>query len=416
MGHHSAGRTGVGQRPAGLEPASLSGPDATLGPHLKFMIRYNDVDLDNYQPLMTLQPAMSKEVTVEDAKKFAQRCKALEAQLRQTITKKEHHEIVLEFEDKMTDMEKTIAGQEKKIGDQEKELERTKTELQRSIALNKQIADVSGRVASLADSNSSQAKALDSLVVKVTQGAVPLAVHQQSLSKINDLEERIGGMVSRSDYAALRLRYDEAERRISSMIPAPEHEALKERVFELENTISTMVPKEEFESSEATAKELRATLAEHVPQSVYDDLVSKVVQLAEEVTGGQAFVEEEPIPQESEPAEPEQPSPEVGPSEEPSIPSSPAPIPSVEAPPVEAATGEVEAHEEATPEITEVGSKLAELKTEVIVEKPAEALPAGQGPAQAPPVEEVDGEKLVVLTSVAESESKEESDQSVQAG
>ncbi|MCS4539920.1 MAG: hypothetical protein HYU03_04430, partial [Thaumarchaeota archaeon] len=43
---------------------------------------------------------------------------------------------------------------------------------------------------------------------------------------------------------------------------------------------------EQLSSAEATARELEARLSQHVPQNVYDELVSKIVSLAEDVTGG----------------------------------------------------------------------------------------------------------------------------------
>jgi hypothetical protein len=61
-----------------------------------------------------------------------------------------------------------------------------------------------------------------------------------------------------------------------------------------------MVPREQFASSEARVSELEARLAEHVPQSIYDELVSRVVSLAEAVTGGAVQPEEtraEPQPE-----------------------------------------------------------------------------------------------------------------------
>jgi hypothetical protein len=378
------------------------------------MIWYSDIDLGDYQPLTLLRQVMSKaEGTGDDAKKLAQRCKALEAQLRQTITKKEHHEIVLEFEDKMTAMEKTISNQGKKLTEQEKEIAQTKTELQRSIALNKQIGEVGGQVAVLSRTNDAQGKALDSLVAKLAQGTVPTSVHHQSLSKINDLEERIGDMVSRSEYAALQRRYDEASRQVSSMVPASEYEALKERIQELEDAASTMVPREQLDSSEAAVKDLQARLAEHVPQSTYDDLVSKVVQLAEEVTGGQPFAEEaEPTPQQSEPTEPEHPSPaEVGPGGQQDIPAGPAPIQAeveVVAATVEGPVEVTEEQSDSPPEIREIGTKLAEIKTEEIVEaEPAEVAPAEESPEQAPPSNETEDEEDSLLVPAVASESVE---------
>jgi hypothetical protein len=339
---------------------------------------------------------MSKtEDAVDDAKKLVQRNKALEAQLRQTITKKEHHEIVLEFEDKTTRMEKTIASQDRKIAEQEKELMRTKAELQRTAALGKQFAEVAEQVAALNKGIVVQGRTVDAFVTKISQGTVPVVVHQQSISKINDLEERIGGMVSMSEYSSLQGLYEEATNRVSGMVPSSEYEALKGRVQELESTISSMVPREQFESSESKVKELEGQLSEHVPQSTYDELVSKVVQLASEVTGGQPFAEEKAASQAA-PTEPDQPSPaEQGPGGQPAVPANPTPI-QAEAE-VEAAPTEPLAERDDSQEIREIGSQLAEITTDAITEvKPTDSPPVQEIPVEESPVEEPSVEKSEV--------------------
>lgn len=352
---------------------------------------------------------MSKtEDAADDVKKLAQRCKALEAQLRQTITKKEHHEIVLEFEDKTTRMEKTIASQDRKIAEQEKEISRTKAELQRTTALGKQFTEVAERVAFLNKGVDAQGRTVESLVAKISQGTVPAVVHQQSISRINDLEEQISGMVSRSEYASLQTKYEEATKRVSNMVPSSEYEVLKEKNQELESTISSTVPREQFESSEAKAKELEARLAEHVPQSTYDELVSKVVQLAAEVTGGQPFAEEQAA--QAEPAEPEQPSPaEQGPGGQPAVPANPTPI-QLEAK-AETAPAEPSAGSDESPEIREIGSQLAEIEADAITEaKPVDIAPVEEIPAQAPPAEEPEVEAKPELAPSITSSSAETGD------
>jgi uncharacterized coiled-coil DUF342 family protein len=251
-----------------------------------------------------------------DARKLALRCKTLELQLRQSVSKKEHHEVTSKLE--------------RQIDDLEKELRRAKEENQKTLALNKQISGVETLISSLIKAANAQAKALDSieedgtargkalnaqgkaldaLAGKMTQGTVPSQIYLQSLAKIRELEEdkrgmvrrfeynslenrceelsrRLGTMVPSSDYAALKERLDEASAQIGNMVPASNHAALRQRLEELEGVISTMVPREQLVASETRVSELEARLAEHVPQTVYYDLVSKVVALAEAVTGG----------------------------------------------------------------------------------------------------------------------------------
>ena len=342
----------------------------------------------------------------DDAKKLAQRCKALEAQLRQTITKKEHHEIVLEFEDKITGMEKTVSGQDRKLADQEKELARARAELQRNAGLGKQVADVGAQLASLAKTVEAQGRTADSLLFKVSQGTVPAAVHQQSLSKAKELEEQVGGMVGRAEYAALQRRFDEATARLGDMVPSSDYEAVKGRVQELEAAISSMVPREQLESSESTVRELKTALEEHVPQSAYDELVSKVVQLAEEVTGGGPSAEEEPV-EHAEPTGPAEPSPaEPAPIVRPVVPAAPL-LQEAQAQAAAPAPPPSPGEQADVPEIREVGSKLAELKTEAFAEEsPAAATPAKTDQAQEPPAEKSELTPIAA-TSAPDSDSQD---------
>ncbi len=356
---------------------------------------------------------MSKvENPVDDAKKLAQRCKALEAQLRQTITKKEHHEIVLEFEDRITGMEKTISSQDRKIADQEKELARDRAELQRDAGLGKQIADLGAQAAAIGKVAEAQGRTIDSLLFKVSQGTVPAAVHQQSLSKVRELEEQVDGMVSRSEYASLQRRYEEATRQLNGMVPSSDHEALKARVQEFERTVSTMVPRDQLESSEETVRDLKAKLAERVPQSTYDELVSKVVQLAEEVTGGEPPLEEQEITEQTPaPTETEQPPPtEPRPTARPEIPVVPAPLQAAKAEAASASPAPVPAVPQAElPEIREVGTHLAELKTDVLETKPEINTTAKPIPAQKPTPEKARSELTFTVTSVPSESSSQDS-------
>jgi hypothetical protein len=262
---------------------------------------------------------MSKvETQVDDPKKLALRCKTLELQLRQSVSKKEHHEITSKLE--------------KQIDSLERDLDRARTDNQKTIAINKQIAGVEGLIESLIKTANAQGKALDfieeeastrgkvqtaqgKVLDKLATGTVPSSVYLQALNKVRDLEEDKRGMVRRFDYNSLETRFQELSRQLSTMVPASEYASLKERfdeatkqmadmvpssdyaalklkVEELEGAIYTMVPREQFVSSEMRVKELEARLAEHVPQSVYDELVSRVVSLAEAVTGGAVQPEE----------------------------------------------------------------------------------------------------------------------------
>ncbi|MDG6898175.1 MAG: hypothetical protein JRN24_00410 [Nitrososphaerota archaeon] len=299
-------------------------------------------------------------------KKLALRYKTLEAQLRQSISKKEHHEVVFKLE--------------KEVEGLEKELDRAKAEQQKNSAMNKQFSSLEEQLATQSRASSTQARMMESVAAKIAQGFVASSVHLQALSRNRELEEQIRGMVSKDEYSSLQRRYEEVSRQIGSMVqateyyttkqklddvtrqlgttvPASQYTSLKAENEELENAVSSMVPRDQLITAEAKVQELEAKLAEHVPQAIYDELVSKVVALAEEVTGGSHAAEAESAPQADE--QPTQapeafaPEPSPGPMDEsPSEPFEPMTI-----------SDEMvaQASQEPAPEITEVQTQLAEL-------------------------------------------------------
>jgi hypothetical protein len=296
-----------------------------------------------------------------DAKKLALRCKTLEVQLRQSISKKDHHDVTSKLEHQIDILER--------------DLDRARSENQKTVAVTKQIAEVEDLISSLMKAGNAQAKMLDSvdeettasgkalnaqgklidtIAAKIAQGTVPSQVHLHSLSKIRELEEEKRGMVRRfeynsldqrfqeltkqlgtmvpaSEFAALKEKFDDATRQIATMIPAADYSAVQQRVGELEGAISSMVSREQLASSDARVAELESRLAEHVPQSVYDELVSKVVSLAEAVTGGDLKPEETNGEPQEEAAEPEAPEPVLTAPEQVLTAPEPAPV-AIEAP------------------------------------------------------------------------------------
>jgi len=378
-----------------------------------------------------------------DAKKLALRCKTLEVQLRQSVSKKDHHEITSKLEHQIDILER--------------DLDRARSENQKTVAVTKQIAEVEDLISSLMKAGNAQAKMLDSvdeettasgkalnaqgklidtIAAKIAQGTVPSQVHLHSLSKIRELEEEKRGMVRRfeynsldqrfqeltkqlgtmvpaSEFAALKEKFDDATRQVASMIPASDYSALQQRVGELEGAISSMASREQLTSSEARVAELEARLAEHVPQSVYDELVSKVVSLAEAVTGGDLKPEETSAEAPQEAAEPEA-------AEEVVTAPEPAPV-AIEAPvavavaveePVAIEVQPVAAVEEPNPqvevpvppgpatpegpapEIREIQSQLAEITSQAVEAKGDDVVP----PAV---VQSVEPEAPVVSTTEA---------------
>jgi len=388
------------------------------------MSLFNHVDFADYEiGVSTTVLEMSKvESRTDDAKQLALRCKTLELQLRQSVSKKDHHEVTTKLE--------------RQIDVLERDLDRTRAEHQKTIALNKQISGVEGLIESLTKVANAQSKTLDSIeeeastrgkalgaqskvldgiASKLAQGTVPSHVHLQALSKIRDLEEdkrnmvrkfeynslesryaeltrQMAAMVPAADYSSLKDKFDEASKQVANMVPAADYSSLKQRVEELEGTVSGMVPREQLTSTEARVAELEGRLSEHVPQTVYDELVSRVVSLAEAITGGAVQPDDTRSDSQQEAAEPaaEQEAPSqpaietVAPS--PAAPEAPEaspnpdvaepiPSPQVDAPLAAPAAPEAPAP---VPEIREIQSELAEIASQSMEAKGADVITAAQ--------------------------------------
>lgn len=332
-----------------------------------------------------------------EVKKLTFRNRTLEAQLRQSVPKKEHHEITSKLEAEIDNLER--------------ELDRTKADLQKTVALNKQLAALEEQLSDQNKSTSTQGKVIESLLTKLSQGTVPSSIHLQSLSKIRELEEerrtmvnrteldsmerrceelsrQLSAMVPASEYSSLKQRFEELTSQISAMVPASDYSTLRARVEELQNVISSMVTAEQLNASEARVRELEARLVEHVPQAAYDELVSKVVSLAEEVTGGGAVAEgaesiSQPEPRDvaaSVQVEPTAVETAVAPVERLTVPEAQVAVTQSEAsadhvaPPLDTSVAEIR---EIQSQLAEMNSQTAEAKPDTVVDKvsPAVATP-----------------------------------------
>jgi len=248
------------------------------------------------------------EVSIAEYRRLAMRYKTMEAQLRQTVPKREHHEAV-------TKLERQVDGLEK-------ELDRAKADLQKYNSFGKQIGGISDSMMSQGKATAALNRAIETLAFRMSQGSVPASVHAQALARVRDLEEQNKGLISKAEYDSLNKRSEDLRRQIDTMVPGgefamlkqrgeeltkqmavmvpgSEYSALKQRYEDLENAMASLVPRAQLESSESRVKELEARLAEQVPQAVYDELVGKVVALAEEVTGGSRSAEEQAAQTES---------------------------------------------------------------------------------------------------------------------
>ena len=324
------------------------------------------------------------EVSLSDYRKLALRYKTLEAQLRQTIPRKEHHEAV-------TKLERQVDGLEK-------ELDRAKADLQKYNSFGKQIGGISDSIVTQGKATAALNRAIESLSFRMSQGSVPASVHAQALARVRDLEEQNKGLISRAEYDSLnkrcedlrrqtetmvsggeyvmlKQRTEELAKQVSVMVPGSEYSALKQRYEELENAMASLVPRAQLESSESRVKELEARIAEQVPQSVYDELVGKVVALAEEVTGGSRSAEEQAAQNESVEETQSGVTEPFSDIQEPTGPDFSEPTPQFESTEFES-TGD-----QTSPEISEVQAQLAEISS---TQNEADAFAEPEAQEQAP--------------------------------
>lgn len=215
----------------------------------------------------------------------------MEAQLQQSVPKKTHQEVV-------ANMQTTIDN----LG---AEVTKLKTEIQNSSSLRETISGLSTQIVSQNETISSltntlaalnhvidsQKASIAELSIKLSQTTVPSALYDQTVSKIGELQERVHGMVEKTDYTSLQRKCDELSESIKSMVPRDEYSNLqtllansvpKENFEALRAILSQYVPREQLAASEARVNELEAKMQNYVPRSDYEELTAKIRLLTRE--------------------------------------------------------------------------------------------------------------------------------------
>lgn len=194
----------------------------------------------------------SEEITSE-VRRLVLTCRSMEAQLQQSLPKKTHQEVVAK-------MQATIDGLEA-------ELERTKADLQNTTHLEEKIKGLSEQIASQTESITGQWQSTEA-------------------KRIAELEEKISGMVGKSELLALQNKYDQLQ---MSTAPKEDYTALQNQfsnfvpreIFEeMQRSFSqTTVPREKLVETEARVQELEAKIADSIPRSDHEHLVAQLVSL-----------------------------------------------------------------------------------------------------------------------------------------
>ncbi|HVP23230.1 MAG TPA: hypothetical protein VMS77_04900 [Conexivisphaerales archaeon] len=201
------------------------------------------------------------EITSE-VRKLVLTCKALEAQLQQSIPKKTHEE--------------EVAKLNVIISDLQREISLSKTELEKTISVGSRLGALEGRINTLYDVVAAQNQAVKAVSEKLSESTVPYSLHAEDQSRIQQLEEQVYSMAPRADVDALQSQ-------MANMVP-------REKLEEMERSMSGMVPAERLAEAEAKIAQLEAALADSVPRATLEELKDKIASMMKDAPG----VEDEP--------------------------------------------------------------------------------------------------------------------------
>jgi DNA repair exonuclease SbcCD ATPase subunit len=203
------------------------------------------------------------EITSE-VRKLVLTCKALEAQLQQSIPKKTHEEEVAKLRAEIEDLQRQV--------------NLTKGELEKTISVGARLGALESRINTLYDVVAAQNEAVKGISEKLAQATVPYSLHTEDLARIQQLEEQVYTMVPRSDVEAI-------QGELANSVP-------KAKLEELERSMADTVPKERLAAAEAKISELEAALADTVPRGTMEELKEKIASLMKDAPG----VDEETAP------------------------------------------------------------------------------------------------------------------------
>jgi HAMP domain-containing protein len=178
-----------------------------------------------------LDVSRAEEITSE-VRRLVVTCRALEAQLKESIPKKVHNE--------------TVAKMQAEIDRLKGELNSVKEELERTRSIGSYLASIESEV-------KNQSESFSALGRKIEEGTVSNEIYQQSLQRIRELESTIENLRSTT---VPREVYSQLETRLQGMVEREALEKAEARIRELEAIVSNSVPKETLEELKARITEL----------------------------------------------------------------------------------------------------------------------------------------------------------------
>jgi hypothetical protein len=187
------------------------------------------------------------EITSE-VRKLVLTCKALEAQLQQSVPKKTHEEAVAKMQAEVDDLQNQVAL--------------ATGELERTVSMGARMSALESRITTLYDVVASHNEAVKALADGLSQATVPYSLHAENVSRIQLLEEQVHSMVPRSDVEALKAE-------LAGSVP-------RAKVEELELSLSQSVPKDRLAQAEVRIAELEAALTDTVPRTTLEELKDRI--------------------------------------------------------------------------------------------------------------------------------------------
>jgi len=173
----------------------------------------------------------AEEITSE-VRRLVVTCRALEAQLKESIPKKVHNE--------------TVAKMQGEIDRLKGELNSVKEELERTRSIGSYLASIESEL-------KNQHESFETLGRKIEEGTVSNEVYQQSLQRIRELESMIENLRSTT---VSKDSYSQLEAKLQGMVERESLERAEARIRELEAIVSNSVPKETLEELKARITEL----------------------------------------------------------------------------------------------------------------------------------------------------------------
>jgi len=252
----------------------------------------------------------AEEITSE-VRRLVLTCRAMEAQLQQSVPKKTHEEVISKMQATIDELD----GELNRIRDEfqnTKGITETINALGAQLSVQKEVLDVQGQLlANQTQIIEAQNRTIESLNQKLSLDTVPATMYNEALSKANAAEDRVSQLVPKADYEALQCKVSELNQALATMVPKSELEvltlqlsteyvpkatfdetvtalsnsvpkdellALQTKLLEVEAKFSALVPREELERAETKITELESKLPESVPNTVHEGLNLPVAQ------------------------------------------------------------------------------------------------------------------------------------------